>query len=50
MLELNDVQVSYGGITALHGISLKVEQGTIVTLVGANGAGKKPRSAPSAGS
>ena len=40
MLELNDVQVSYGGITALHGISLKVEQGTIVTLVGANGAGK----------
>ena len=40
MLELHDVQVSYGGITALHGISLKVEQGTIVTLVGANGAGK----------
>ncbi len=40
MLELNDVQVCYGGITALHGISLKVEQGTIVTLVGANGAGK----------
>ncbi len=40
MLELNDVKVSYGGITALHGISLKVEQGTIVTLVGANGAGK----------
>ena len=40
MLELHDVHVSYGGITALHGISLKVEQGTIVTLVGANGAGK----------
>ena len=43
MLELHDVQVSYGGITALHGISLKVEQGTIVTLVGANGAGKTDR-------
>ena len=40
MLELHDVQVNYGGITALHGISLKVEQGSIVTLVGANGAGK----------
>ncbi len=40
MLELHDLSVSYGGITALHGISLKVEQGSIVTLVGANGAGK----------
>ena len=40
MLELDNVQVSYGSITALHGISLKVEQGSIVTLIGANGAGK----------
>lgn len=40
MLELHDLSVAYGGITALHGISLKVEQGSIVTLVGANGAGK----------
>jgi branched-chain amino acid transport system ATP-binding protein len=40
MLELDNLSVSYGGITALHGISLKVEQGSIVTLVGANGAGK----------
>ena len=40
MLELKDVQVSYGSIAALQGVSLKVEQGTIVTLIGANGAGK----------
>jgi branched-chain amino acid transport system ATP-binding protein len=40
MLELRDLVVGYGNITALHGISLKVEQGSIVTLVGANGAGK----------
>ncbi len=40
MLELKDVQVSYGSIAALHGISLQVPQGSIVTLIGANGAGK----------
>ncbi|MEO6741162.1 MAG: ABC transporter ATP-binding protein [Chthoniobacteraceae bacterium] len=40
MLELTDLTVGYGAITALHGISLKVEQGTIVTLIGCNGAGK----------
>ena len=40
MLELHDLTVAYGGITALHGISLKVEEGSIVTLIGANGAGK----------
>ena len=40
MLELQDLQVSYGGIQALKGISLTVEQGQIVTLIGANGAGK----------
>lgn len=40
MLELQDLTVSYGAITALHAISLKVEAGTIVTLVGSNGAGK----------
>jgi branched-chain amino acid transport system ATP-binding protein len=40
MLELRDLVVGYGAITALHGISLKVEAGTIVTLVGSNGAGK----------
>ncbi len=40
MLELNDLAVSYGSINALHGISLRVETGAIVTLIGANGAGK----------
>ena len=40
MLELDKVEVRYGSITALHGISLRVEPGSIVTLIGANGAGK----------
>ena len=40
MLELDQLQVNYGSIAALHGISLKVEPGSIVTLIGANGAGK----------
>src|ERR1041385_1055261 len=40
MLEVKDLQVSYGAINALHGISLTVKQGDIVTLIGANGAGK----------
>ena len=40
MLEINNLQVSYGAIKALHGISLKVPEKSIVTLIGANGAGK----------
>lgn len=40
MLEINDINVFYGAIHAIKGISLKVEQGEIVTLIGANGAGK----------
>jgi branched-chain amino acid transport system ATP-binding protein len=40
MLELRDVHVNYGAIAALHGISLTVPEGKIVTLIGANGAGK----------
>lgn len=40
MLEVNNVHVYYGNIHALRGISLTVEEGEIVTLIGANGAGK----------
>ncbi len=40
MLELREVTVSYGPIEALKGISLAVERGEIVALIGANGAGK----------
>ena len=40
LLELHDVKASYGAIRALHGVSLKVDEGTIVALLGANGAGK----------
>jgi branched-chain amino acid transport system ATP-binding protein len=40
MLKIDNLAVSYGGIEALKGISLEVEEGKIVTLVGANGAGK----------
>lgn len=40
MLELNKVNLHYGVIHALRDISLKVEEGEIVTLIGANGAGK----------
>ncbi|HUY17241.1 MAG TPA: ABC transporter ATP-binding protein [Acidimicrobiales bacterium] len=40
MLDVKDAVVRYGAITALHGISFNVQQGEIVTLLGANGAGK----------
>jgi branched-chain amino acid transport system ATP-binding protein len=40
VLEIKNLTVGYGAITALHGISLQVGQGNIVTLIGANGAGK----------
>ena len=40
MLSIKDLRVRYGGIEALRGISLDVPDGKIVTLIGANGAGK----------
>ena len=40
MLSVQDLRVDYGAIRALHGISLRVERGEVVTLIGSNGAGK----------
>ena len=40
MLKIKDLHVSYGGIKALRGIDIEVPDGKIVTLIGANGAGK----------
>jgi branched-chain amino acid transport system ATP-binding protein len=40
MLEVTDLKVCYGAIEALHGISFFVKAGEVVTLIGANGAGK----------
>ncbi len=40
LIEVRDMKVRYGGIEALKGVSFDVEEGSIVTLIGANGAGK----------
>jgi branched-chain amino acid transport system ATP-binding protein len=40
LLEVTDLKVRYGAIEALHNVSLRVEEGQIVTLIGCNGAGK----------
>ncbi|MFZ5925070.1 MAG: ATP-binding cassette domain-containing protein, partial [Bacillota bacterium] len=40
LLSIRDLHVSYGSIRAVRGISLDVGEGEIVTLIGANGAGK----------
>jgi len=40
LFEIKDLEVSYGSITAIKGISLEVHKGEIVTILGANGAGK----------
>lgn len=40
LLDIQELEVSYGAIRALRGISFKVEAGQVVTLIGANGAGK----------
>ncbi|MEX2459410.1 MAG: ABC transporter ATP-binding protein [Actinomycetota bacterium] len=40
LLELQDVKIRYGGIEAVKGISVRVDEGELVTLIGGNGAGK----------
>ena len=40
ILKIEDLQVNYGGIEAVKGISFEVQEGQIVTLIGSNGAGK----------
>ena len=40
MLKIEDLKVNYGGIEAVKGITFDVAEGSIVTLIGANGAGK----------
>lgn len=40
MLKIKDLNINYGGINAVHDVSFEVEEGSIITLVGANGAGK----------
>ena len=40
VLEIKDLHVSYGGVKALRGVTLHVDEGEIVTIIGANGAGK----------
>ncbi len=40
MLKVNNINISYGAIHAIHDLSLEVNDGEIVTLIGANGAGK----------
>src|SRR6266508_6725636 len=40
LLEIEDIHVHYGKIAALKGVTLQVDEGEIVTLIGANGAGK----------
>ncbi|GAA1863195.1 ABC transporter ATP-binding protein [Myceligenerans crystallogenes] len=40
LLEVKDIVLNYGKIQALHGLTIEVEQGEIVALIGANGAGK----------
>ena len=40
LLEIKDLQVNYGEIQALKGVSLTVEEGEVVAMLGANGAGR----------
>lgn len=50
MLSVDDITVSYGKALALHGVSLKVEEGEFVGIIGANRAGNRRFCAPFPGS
>ena len=43
LLDVRDLSVAYGNVEAVHGVSLKVDEGSIVTVIGPNGAGKSSR-------
>ena len=43
LLKINQVETYYGSIRALKGVSLEVPEGSIITLLGANGAGNRRR-------
>ncbi len=47
LLKVSGLKVAYGGIQAVKGVSFEVLQGELVSLIGANGAGKTTRSRPS---
>lgn len=49
MLKVRDLRLDYGGVVALHGVDLDVEEGELVALVGANGAGKSSLLAAASG-
>ena len=46
MLEINDLHVNYGMIAALKGISFEVNEGEVISLIGANGAERPPLCTP----
>ena len=49
MISLEYIYVNYGSIQVLHGINIEVNEGEIVTIIGANGAGKSTTLKASAG-
>ena len=49
LLEIGDLHAHYGAIEALKGISLTVDEGEVVTLIGSNGPASPPRCAASRG-
>ena len=49
LLAVNELRVSYGNIKALHGLDFQIDEGEIVCIIGANGAGKSTTLKPSPG-